>query len=102
MAHALDGGERPAALKADSAGQFLARYVRKPGTAAARGPYVLQPDAPITTRRLVRRRDAGCLRRAFVSGDLKLTREEYASSTSASASVDAPAPATVPSSPVST
>jgi len=47
--------------------------------------------------RLVRRRDAGCLRRAFVSGDLKLTREEYASSTSASASVDAPAPATVPS-----
>ena len=47
--------------------------------------------------RLVRRRDAGCLRRAFISGGLKLTREEHASSTSASAAVDAPASATVPS-----
>jgi uncharacterized protein len=34
--YALDGGERPTAFKAESSGQFMARYVRKPGTAAVR------------------------------------------------------------------
>jgi uncharacterized protein (TIGR03067 family) len=31
-AYALDGGDRPSTFKADASGQFLARYVRKPGS----------------------------------------------------------------------
>ena len=35
-AYAIDGGERPAGFKAEAAGQFVARYVRKPGTGGVR------------------------------------------------------------------
>ena len=41
-----------------------------PGPAAARGPYVLQPDAPITTRRLVRRLDESLDDRTIVIADV--------------------------------
>ena len=41
-----------------------------PGPAAARGPYVLQPDTPITTRRLVRRLDESLDDRTIVIADV--------------------------------
>jgi indolepyruvate decarboxylase len=41
-----------------------------PGPATARGPYVLQPDAPITTRRLVRRLDESLDDRTIVIADV--------------------------------
>jgi indolepyruvate decarboxylase len=41
-----------------------------PGPAAARGPYVIQPDAPITTRRLVRRLDESLDDRTIVIADV--------------------------------
>jgi len=41
-----------------------------PGPAAARGPYVLQHDAPITTRRLVRRLDESLDDRTIVIADV--------------------------------
>jgi indolepyruvate decarboxylase len=41
-----------------------------PGPAAARGPFTLQPDAPITTRRLVRRLDESLDDRTIVIADV--------------------------------
>jgi indolepyruvate decarboxylase len=41
-----------------------------PGPAAARGPFVLEPDAPITTRRLVRRLDESLDDRTIVIADV--------------------------------
>ena len=41
-----------------------------PGPAAARGPYVIQPEAPITTRRLVRRLDESLDDRTIVIADV--------------------------------
>jgi indolepyruvate decarboxylase len=41
-----------------------------PGPAEARGPYALQPDAPITTRRLVRRLDESLDDRTIVIADV--------------------------------
>ncbi len=41
-----------------------------PGPATARGPYVLQPDAPITTRQLVRRLDESLDDRTIVIADV--------------------------------
>jgi indolepyruvate decarboxylase len=41
-----------------------------PGPAAARGPYVLEPDTPITTRRLVRRLDDSLDDRTIVIADV--------------------------------
>ena len=41
-----------------------------PGPATARGPYVLEPDAPITTRRLVRRLDESLDDRTIVIADV--------------------------------
>jgi indolepyruvate decarboxylase len=47
-----------------------ARRTPPPGPAAAREPFVLQPDAPITTRRLVRRLDESLDDRTIVIADV--------------------------------
>jgi indolepyruvate decarboxylase len=47
-----------------------AKRTPPPGPAAAREPFVLQPDAPITTRRLVRRLDESLDDRTIVIADV--------------------------------